>query len=139
MKVRAIDGLPVIDAKQALTLTINDNDINKASVKEPADCAVARACRREFHAKEVRVHLARVYLRTNKGNWVRYMTPRPLRSEIIAFDRGGRFAPGEFKLLPPNHADKLGAKRKTGPKIAKKTPLRRATYHVVTDVRQGPA
>jgi hypothetical protein len=139
MTLKTIDGLPIVDAKKPLTLTIIDNDINKASIKEPADCAVARACRRQFMAKEVRVHLARVYLRTNKGNWVRYMTPRYLRSEIIAFDRGGKFMPGEFKLAPPNPADRLGAKRKTGPKIAKKAPLRRATRHIVTDVRNGPA
>jgi hypothetical protein len=140
MKIKAIDGRPVIDAKKPLNLTITKNDIDKADAKEPAGCAVARACRRELHVVEARVHLARIYLRSNEGNWVRYMTPRAMRSEIIAFDRGGRFQPNTFQLVPPNTADRLGAKRKTGPKMTKKAKRRKPTiHHVLTDIRNGPA
>lgn len=140
MAIKAIDGLPVIDAKKPLKLTINKNDIAKADRKEAADCAVARACRRDFHATEARVHLGRVYLRMNAGNWVRYMTPKPLRDEIIAFDRGGTFEPGTFQLQAPTPTKALG-KRRGG---SKKSPTggrgkKREQYHVVTNVRGGPA
>ena len=137
MSLRQIDGLPIVDSKKSLKITINTNDINKADPKQPEDCVIARACRRELHVKEVRVHLGRVYLRSNQGNWVRYMTPRSLRTEIIAFDRGGQFAPGEYSLkgVPPSH--RLGTKTKTGPK--KKAGKKRIKPHIVTNVRTGPA
>lgn len=138
MPLNQIDGLPIIDSKKSLKITISKNDVDRADPKEPADCAVARACRREHHAKEARVHLGRVYLRTNDGNWTRYFTPRSLRSEIIAFDRGGTFSPGEYTLkgVPPAH--KLGAKRK---KYAKKggKGKKRLPAHIVTNVRSGVA
>jgi hypothetical protein len=143
MKVKAIDGKPVFDAKRPISLTITPNDIAKADRKEPIDCAVARACRRELHAKEARVHLGRVYVRMNEGNWQRFVTPKALRSEIIAFDRGGSFEPGTFALLPPSPSKVATGKRRGG-----KTPVRKARRvtgsskrirHVVTDVRTGPA
>lgn len=141
MPLNNIDGLPIMDAKKPVTLIINKNDVAKANPKEPADCAVARACRRELHVKEVRVHLGRVYLRQNEGNWLRYMTPRYLRSEIIAFDRGGSFAPGEYTLSAPQPSHRATGKRhgsKPKPKNGKAAKKRRSP-HIVTDVRQGVA
>jgi hypothetical protein len=143
MQVKAIDGKPVLDAKKTVTLKITANDISKADRKEPADCAVARACRRELHAKEVRVHLGRVYIRQNEGNWLRYQTPRSLRSEIIAFDRGGNFQPGEHTLSPTPPSQRTGKRQGSKPKFkhARNNPNRkpRKPPHVVTDVRNGPA
>jgi len=142
MSLKDIDGKPIINAKKPITIHINKNDISKADIKEPADCAVARACRRELHVKEVRVHLGRVYLRANEGNWTRYVTPKALRAEIIAFDRGGAFEPGEYELkaIPPSKAPTGKAqgslKNKTRPK---KLHKKRAKPHVVTNVRTGPA
>jgi hypothetical protein len=144
MRLRDIDGLPVMHAKKPITLTINDNDIAKAARKKPADCAVARACRREFHAKEVRVHLGRVYLKTNNGNWTRYLTPKSMRDEIIAFDRGGSFEAGEFILAPPYATAKAVNGRRQGGKSRNARPRpapkhRRSKPHIVTNVRSGPA
>lgn len=140
-KVLEIDGLPVIDAKRALKLTVTKLDINKADVKEPDSCAVARACRRELHAKKVRVHLSRVYIRTNDTNWTRYMTPLSMRDEIIAFDRGGRFVAQEFTLSPiaPSKAMGKRAGGKDKPRPRATTGRKRIKPHVITDVRTGPA
>lgn len=41
MKIKAIDGKPVFDAKKPILLTINKNDVDKADPKEPMDCMVA--------------------------------------------------------------------------------------------------
>lgn len=131
-----IDGKPIINAKKPIKIVINKNDISKADVKEPADCAVARACRRELHAKEVRVHLGRVYLRINDGNWTRYMTPKPLRAEIIAFDRGGVFEPGEYQLLAVEPSKQKRTSEKS-PRKKKGKP--RSKPHIITNVRMGPA
>lgn len=137
MRIKEIDGLPVMDAKTPITLKVTKNDIARADIKEPANCAVARACRREMHAKEVRVHLGRVYVRTNEGGWLRYMTPPAMRQEIIAFDRGGTFEPGEFTLrvMPPTK--RLG--QATGGRKPQRGGPKRRPPHVLTNVRHGPA
>jgi hypothetical protein len=45
------------------------------------------------------VHLACTYLRFG-NKWLRYATPPSLKAEIISFDRGGAFYPGDFRLHP---------------------------------------
>lgn len=144
MPLKQIDGLPIIDAKRPLTLNITERDIKGADVQDPADCVVARACRRELLAKEVRVHLGRVYVRTNKGNWNRYITPKAMRTEIIAFDRGGKFEPQSFELKTPSEAKQASGTRqgtRSRYKNSRNNPNRkkRRSPIVVRNVRTGPA
>lgn len=136
MRIKAIEGLPIIDSIAPLTLKITKGDIARASPQEPNRCAIARACRRQLHVLEARIHLSRTYLRTNAHNWVRYVTPAAARAEIIAFDRGGRFDPTEITLgaIPPNI--RIGA-RHGGTKTGK--GRKRQKPHIVTNVRGGPA
>src|SRR6185503_11260134 len=137
-----IAGLPVIDAKRPIKLSITLDDIKKANTKAPNACAVARACQRQLHVLEARVHLSRIYLRTNDSNWVRYSTPRCIRSEIIAFDRGGAFQPIDAVLGPLSPSKAVTGKAQGAPKkkTAHSAPKRkRQAPHVVTDVRGGPA
>ncbi len=137
-KVQEIDGLPVIDARKAVKITITADDVKRASRKKPNTCAIARTCLREPGVKEVRIHLTRAYMRTNTKNWVKFLVPRVLRSEIIAFDRGGRFAPGEYKLYKVNPAQRIGRKMSADtPKTGRKR--KRAKMHFISDVRSGPA
>jgi hypothetical protein len=98
-RIKAID---VVDAEKALRLHVTQDDITQADIKDPGNCAVARACKRELHVTEARVHLSYVYLRpnANENKWVRYMTPRAMRDQMISFDRGGAFEPSEFDLKP---------------------------------------
>jgi hypothetical protein len=139
-KVYTINGLPVVDAKRALTLHITKADIARAadSIKKPESCAAARACYRELHAKEVRIHTYRAYVRTNESNWVRYWVPTRLRQEIVAFDRGGQFEPGEYKLdkIPPSSAV-TGKTQGTRPPRKKQGPPRKS--YKLQNVRGGPA
>ncbi len=143
-RITQIDGKPIIDATSPVTLEISPGDIAKADRKEPLDCVVARACRRDLHAKEVRVHLSRIYIRFGSGSWQRFMTPPHMRSDIIAFDRGGTFPPGTYILNPPPPARKATGKRKgTEPKHtqARNNPNRKKRvrhYHVTEDVRSTP-
>lgn len=139
--LRQLEELPIFDGKRPLKLKITTKDINSADPKRPNSCAVAKACKRELHAKEVRVHLSRVYVRTNDLNWQRYMTPQNLRSEIVAFDRGGQFEPGTYTLGKVPHYDqptgsRQGGKDKPG---HKKSRTRKRAYHVLKNVRGGPA
>lgn len=144
--VKSIDGLPIFDAKKPIQLHITKEDISGADKKKPNSCAVAKACSRQLHAKEVRVHLGRVYVRTNNTNWQRFITPKPMRTEIIAFDRGGKFMPDTYHLAAPHPTAKASGKRQGGkdkPKIAKRVSggkkKTRQVKHIVQDVRTGAA
>ncbi len=114
-----IDGMLVVEAKSPITLNITKRDIGKGAAKDPRSCAAAKAARRMFPAAdEVRVHLSRLYVRTGK-KWTRYKVADGLRTEIIAFDRGGSFEAGEYMLRPsppsqrhtPHNASQAKARR----------------------------
>lgn len=144
-RVTQIDGRPIIDAAKPVTLEILDRDIAKADRKEPLDCVVARACRRDLGAKEVRVHLTRIYVRFSDGSWQRFVTPKRMRTDIIAFDRGGSFPPGSFVLVPPPLSQKLTGKREGSKNDkfnhASKNPNRKKrvrAFRVTEDVRSTP-
>ncbi len=142
--ITQIDGRPIINATKPVTLEVNGKDIAKADRKEPLDCVVARACRRDLGAKEVRVHLTRIYIRFGDGGWQRFATPPSMRADIIAFDRGGTFPPGTFVLNPPPPSQRATGKRKgSEPQFshASKNPNRKKRtrhYHVTEDVRSTP-
>lgn len=137
MRIRSIDGRPVIDARRDLELEIAPRDCRNGDSKDPASCAVAHAARREVNAHDVRIHLSRVYIRTNEGNWQRYTTSAPLQKEIIVFDRGGEMMPGKYMLLAPKKSQRIGFYA-GGKKRGKRGGTRRAA-HPTSNVRIGPA
>jgi hypothetical protein len=97
--MRIIDGKPVVDAEEPITVHITSDDCARGSKKDPERCAVALALKRITECDESRVHLACTYLRFG-NKWLRYATPPSLKAEIISFDRGGAFYPGDFRLHP---------------------------------------
>lgn len=100
-----INGKPVVNAKRRVTLHISAKDTVAGAVKDPGACAAARAAIREVpNCTAARIHLGRAYI-FQKDKWLRYKTTDALRSEIIAFDRGGRFAPGSYDLRPLSPSD----------------------------------
>jgi hypothetical protein len=116
--MRMIDGKPVVDADQSVVIQITQQDCERASKKNPAMCAAALALKRTTGCDECRVHIGCTYLRFGK-KWLRYATPASLRAEIISFDRGGGFYPGDFRLYPMPASNRLkpirqkvGGKRK---------------------------
>jgi hypothetical protein len=97
-----INGKKVVDATSKATIHITPLDATKGANKDPAACAAARAAKRDItDCLSARVHIGRVYVE-HKNKWVRYFTPDALRTEIIAFDRGGTFQPGDYTLMPPS-------------------------------------
>ena len=140
-----IDGLPIKNATESLLIHITGPDVKSARPKRPDFCVVALAVKREMRAKEVRVHIGRVYVRTTGTHWTRYVTPGSLRAEIISFDRGGRFALGVHTLravTQMNHkltGKTQGAKKKKGAPRFTGTGKKRRAHHAVRDVRTSPA
>lgn len=98
-----INGKKVVDAKKPATIRITPKDVAAGDNKNPSSCAAARAAKHSIEdCISARVHIGRVYIE-QKDRWVKYQTPQALRTEIIAFDKGGSFQPGEYtlKAIPP--------------------------------------
>jgi hypothetical protein len=121
--MRLIDGKPVVDADEPVTVHITADDCDRGSKKDPEKCAAALALQRVTGCDESRVHLGCTYLRFGQ-KWLRYATPPSLKAEIISFDRGGGFYPGDFRLHPmpaalrlkPAH-DKPASKKRAGSRV----------------------
>jgi hypothetical protein len=136
--ITTIEGLPVINAKKPLMLNITPEDIKAARKHSPGNCAVAKACMREWKVKEVRVHLSRIYIRCNEKNWVRYHTPIPMRNEIISYDRGGEFMPSVFTVKPVSPSRRTGKRQGSSAGDVGRThnnKKKRKPYTVVKGVR----
>src|ERR1700744_145028 len=100
-----INGKKVVDATKPLQIKITASDTRRGDNKNPSACAAALAAKRLPACTGARVHLGRVYIE-KPDRWVRYKTGDALRSEIIAFDRGGKFEPGEYEIRPPSPSDR---------------------------------
>lgn len=95
-----INGKPVLNGKKRWMLSIDQVDIKGGRNKDPGGCAAARAILREHkEIKSVRVHIGRIFVEHEK-HWERFQTPESLRSEVVAFDRGGSFMPGTHTIRP---------------------------------------
>ena len=136
-----INGVQVKDADDRLMLTITKDDVRTGAKKNADSCAAASALCRQHQCEAARVHFSRAYIKKG-GKWIRFGVPRALRDEIIAFDRGGEFAPGEYILAPVQPTVRLDApsrkrydnrkNKKRGDSVGKKI---KRPYHVVTGVR----
>jgi hypothetical protein len=140
-----INGKPVVDATKAAKIHITQRDTTKGDNKNPSSCAAARAAKRDIpNCVSARVHIGRVYIEQEK-RWIRYFTPDALRTEIIAFDRGGTFQPGEYSLNPPSPAEsEEGRKARSGSNTnrtrrgssnPRKLKVAKITRHEVTGIR----
>lgn len=141
-----INGKRVVDATRKLSIKILKADTVKGANKDPGACAAARAAKRSPNCLSARVHLGRVYIE-QKDKWLRFKTGDALRSEIIAFDRGGSFQPGTYEIRPPAPSDTEKGRnelrrRKDREAIDPNRPnkvKRHRKLHVVHGVRQRGA
>lgn len=132
-----IAGKPVVDARKNILLEITKQDVETSSAKDPYNCAVAKACKRLLDAKEVLIHKSMAYIDVG-DKFIRFETPLRLQTEIVSFDRGGGFTPGEYTLNRPNLSHKLGSRsnrkaRKSHSKSNKDKVPRQ--YHRIENIR----
>lgn len=121
----------ITDSKSNLDITISTQLANSKAIKQHNKCVVAEACKKEKNFDGAVVALTKVYL--VKGNKaIRYDVPESLEIEIKAFDKGGRFAPGEYRLEKPYH--KLGTPR-APMKVRTVTGATKKYRHITKDVR----
>ena len=127
----------VKDATKPLQLTITQRDINASKRRAPEACAAAKCLLRMDGVDEAIVNKTRTFIRRG-ATWTRYMTPISLQMELVAFDRGGRFEPGEHFLLPvPQYerptGKRQGGKDKPGAKKGHSGKVR--SYHRISNIR----
>ena len=140
--VSNINGRKVIDATDSMELVVTDTDCELATRRNHSSCAVARACMKRT-GTDALIHLSRVYVKQHKLHendediWVRFIVKNSLRTQIVAFDQGGSFAPGTYKLHAPRKNHRLG-KYHTGKKASGTENInRRRQPTVLKDVRTG--
>ncbi len=133
-KIRTFEGLPVVDAKHSIYLEVKPIDVKNANKKSPNSCAAAKAGQRELNT-DVRVFLTRTYVKQN-NKWVRFMTPESASREIISFDRGASFEPGEYKFNPLPPTERLGAYRGKSNKKEVNSDRRIRKQHATGNVRE---
>jgi len=135
-----INGKPVLNGRKKWHLSIDQVDIDGSRRKTPGGCAAARAIlRQEKTVKSVRVHIGRTFLEF-EDHWERYQTPGSLRAEVIAYDRGGQFMPGEHTIPPlsPSNIAALENGKPTGPKkkkLSRKAKIARSHQYNIHGVR----
>jgi len=135
-----IDGLPVRDIMKPISFIITEDDCRRGQSKTPSSCAAALAAKRLPRVSEARIHIGRVYLKVDKKYWLRGKTPNSLRTEIISFDRGGKFVPGEYVISPLPPSDMPGGKRQgTEDKTSrdKRRGKKKRKLHVLHSIRSN--
>jgi hypothetical protein len=127
-----INGKKIVDARYAMAVRVDLDDIKKGDPHKHNACAVARACVRSLDAVSAHVSLSRTYVEFPK-RVLRFTTPPSLRQEIVAFDQGGKFTPDTYHLMPPSDTQKLGTDYTPPGRKTKSAKKRR--YHKPSDVR----
>ena len=138
-----LDGFQVVDALKPIMLHITKADA-QSGTKDPANCAAAKAACRLTGVIEARVYRTRTYIllkdARGKKYWRRYLTPGSVAGEIIAFDRGGTFEPGDYTLPVASKTTKLGGDpRGSRPASAWKNKAKRPSPRIIPGIREyGP-
>jgi hypothetical protein len=115
------DAKYVMDATDSVQIHVTQADQKEAKPQDPYDCAMARACVREFKADGVAIGISFSYIL--KGDTLyRYVTPHTVSREIISFDRHQDFSTGSYRLSKVPPGSRLGKtfKRGTGPRKTKR-------------------
>jgi hypothetical protein len=131
-----IDGKPVANASMALRLNVTEDDIKRGAPLNPYACAIALAARRQPDIVAAKVHLSCLYLLgKRKKHWLRYRVPEYATREIVAYDRGGRFVPGEIDLQPISTRELVRRVERIRGATPKKRGRKPRPRHMTQDVR----
>lgn len=106
--------ITVIDANESIAISVDECDTKAGRKKDVANCALAKACKRQKIADGAIIGLGFSYL-INGGIATRYKTSQAVGREITSFDRHQDFAPGRNYLLSKvSKSVRLGYKHKGG-------------------------
>lgn len=126
----------VKDASRNVTIEVTKKDINSSQVKNLKSCAIAQACKRAMHLDGVVISRSIAYLVKDK-HAIRYVLSDAATKEIIAFDRGGSFEPGEYKLHKPHDAIAINSGHQAPTSRNKKRAKRGSPRHLTANIRMS--
>jgi hypothetical protein len=119
----------VKDASKDLIFKVTETDVRKARHKDHLECVLARACKRSFGVSTIMALKTCYIIQGNTA--IRYKVPERAAREIVAFDRGASFSPGEYRFKAPSKREKLGVShRPSGKKPYKKSVKRYRTSDI---------
>lgn len=125
----------VVDATEPLYIEVTKKDCKNGSSKEPGDCVIARACRREYEGAVISMSVAYI---VDGETAYRYMVPQSIAREVVSFDRAGMFQPGLYSLNAPVACQRLGAHLASRPRSGKKKTVhsRKKRNHATAGIRR---
>lgn len=121
----------VRDATRNVAIAVTERDERESQKKAHTSCAMAVACKRVLGLDGVIVSVTKAFL-IKGAVAIRYDLPPSVSREVVSFDRGAGFLPGEYALSKPAH--RLGRKR--GTKTDSKAGVRKREYvHMTEGIR----
>ena len=97
----------VTDADDDLLISVTDKDAKTSKKKDHNECAMAVAVKRQEQCSNVIISASTAYV--IKGNHAtRYKVPESASREVVSFDRGAEFEPGDYKLKAIAPSGRLG-------------------------------
>lgn len=111
---RKFNGIPVREARAAMHVQPNKEDIRGATREDPENCAYARCLRRTLDCRSVFVFRSVAYIETldEKGQPImeRYDVRKYAKDYLTKFDDGEKIEPGGFVFHVPPKCRTLNAK-----------------------------
>jgi len=122
------------DATKPLVIEVTPADVKTSRVKSHRGCALAVACKRKMHLDGAVISRSIGYLVKDRAA-TRYLLPESATREVVAFDRGGTFEPGDYKLMVPHENVRLGqiARKPQGRNDGSRP--RKAPRHLTANIR----
>jgi hypothetical protein len=100
----------VTDADDDLLVNVTEKDYKTSVKKNHGECAMATAVKRQESAASVIISASIAYV--IKGTHAtRYKVPEAVSKEVVSFDRGASFEPGDYKLKAMPKSGRLGTYR----------------------------
>lgn len=117
--------IKVSDADDDLEIEVTQKDVRQSVKKDHHGCALAVAMHHEKKCTGAIVSASVAFvIKGDKA--IRYSIPERARKEIVSFDRGASFEPGEYTLKAPKSSYRLGhITGGNGPSSGKRRILRR--------------
>jgi hypothetical protein len=129
-------ALPIVNPTAPHRIVVTAGDVRRAKPMDETACAFAKACMRlDPDVERVQFKKTRAYL-VYPDRIERYVNPAAVQQEIVAFDRGGRFAPGEYELRPLSPSQRRKPTGKVSGKAGGAGKIR--FRHITAMVRGNP-
>jgi len=100
----------VTDAGRNSVVEVTKRDTNSATVRNHKACALAVACKRKENTDGVVISVKTAYI-VKGDKATRYALPESVSREIVSFDKGGEFSPGNYRMLAPSPSIRIGSRQ----------------------------